>query len=51
MREDGRGSEIQPLRIELGFGFPEDEFARVFEEIGAETYRLTGPLTVELGEG
>jgi hypothetical protein len=50
MRKDGRGSEIQPLRIELGFGVPEDEFVEVAEEIGAETYRLAGPLTVELGE-
>jgi hypothetical protein len=49
-RKDGRGSEIQPLRIELGFGVPEDEFVRVAEEIGEETYRLTGPLTIELGE-
>ncbi|MDT7885133.1 MAG: ATP-binding protein, partial [Thermoflexus sp.] len=51
MREDGRGSEIQPLRIEPDFGIPEDEFVRVSEAIGEETYRLTGPLTVELGEG
>jgi hypothetical protein len=51
MRKGGRGSEIQPLRIELGFGIPEDEFVEVAEEIGAETYRLTGPLTIELGEG
>lgn len=50
IREDGRGSEIQPLRIEPGFGIPEDEFVRVSEAIGEETYRLTGPLTVELGE-
>jgi len=50
MREDGRGSEIQSLRIELGFGVPEDEFVEVAEEIGTETYRLTGPLTIELGE-
>jgi hypothetical protein len=50
MRKDGRGSEIQPLRIELGFGVPEDEFVEVAEEIGEETYRLTGPLTIELGE-
>jgi hypothetical protein len=50
MRRDERGSEIQPLRIELGFGVPEDEFVEVAEEIGAETYRLTGPLTIELGE-
>jgi len=50
MREDGRGSEIRPLRIEPDFGIPEDEFVRVSEAIGEETYRLTGPLTVELGE-
>jgi hypothetical protein len=50
MRKDGRGSEIQPLRVELGFGVPEDEFVEVAEEIGAETYRLTGPLTIEPGE-
>jgi len=48
MREDGRGSEIQPLHIEPGFGIPEDEFVRVSEAIGEETYRLTGPL--RLGE-
>jgi ABC-type cobalamin/Fe3+-siderophores transport system ATPase subunit len=48
MREDGRGSEIQPLRIEPDFGIPEDEFVRVSEAIGEETYRLTGPL--RLGE-
>lgn len=50
MREDGRGSEIQPLHIEPGFGIPEDEFVRVSEAIGEETYRLTGPLRMELGE-
>jgi hypothetical protein len=50
MREDGRGSEIHPLRIEPDFGIPEDEFVRVSEAIGEETYRLTGPLTVRLGE-
>ena len=50
MREDGRGSEIRPLRIELGFGVPEDEFVEAAEEIGEEAYRLTGPLTIGPGE-
>jgi len=50
MRKDGRGSEIRPLRIELGFGVPEDEFVEAAEEIGEEAYRLTGPLTIGPGE-
>ena len=50
MRKDGRGSEIRPLRIELGFSIPEGEFVEAAEEIGEEAYRLTGPLTIELGE-
>ncbi len=51
MREDGRGSEIEPLAVIPGFGIPEDEFVRVSEAIGEETYRLTSPLAARAGEG
>ena len=50
MRKDGRGSEIEPLAIEPGFGIPEEEFVRVSEAIGEETYRLTSALKVSPGE-
>jgi hypothetical protein len=38
-REDG--THIKPVPIEPGFGIAEDEFVRVAEEIGEETYRLS----------
>jgi predicted ATPase len=38
-REDG--THIKPVPIEPGFGISEDEFVRVAEEIGEETYRLS----------
>ncbi len=47
MREEGNGSEIRHISVEPGFGIPEDEFLRVYEAIGDETYHLTGPLNVE----
>jgi predicted ATPase len=38
-REDG--THIKPVLIDPGFGISEDEFVRVAEEIGEETYRLS----------
>jgi predicted ATPase len=38
-REDG--THVNPVPMEAGFGIPEEEFLRVAESIGDETYRLT----------
>ena len=37
------GTHISPVPIEPGFGISEDEFVRVAEAIGDETYSLTTP--------
>ncbi len=37
--EEG-GSVIEPVRLEPGFGIPQDEFVRVAEAIGSQTYTL-----------
>jgi predicted ATPase len=39
MQKDG--THIKPVPIEPGFGILEDEFVRVAEEIGEQTYRLS----------
>lgn len=39
MQEDG--THIKPIPIEAGFGIPEEEFVKVAEAIGDETYRLS----------
>jgi len=37
--EEG-GSIVEPVRLEPGFGIPQDEFVRVAEAIGSQTYAL-----------
>ncbi|MBC7225701.1 MAG: AAA family ATPase [Thermoflexales bacterium] len=39
-RMEGDGSVIEPVIPEPGFGIPEDEFVRVAEAIGSQTYSL-----------
>ncbi len=44
--EEG-GSVIEPVRLEPGFGIPQDEFVRVAEAIGSQTYTLLDILETE----
>ncbi|MDQ3838465.1 MAG: AAA family ATPase [Thermoproteota archaeon] len=38
---DGDGTYVKPIPIEAGFGISEEEFVKVAEAIGDETYRLS----------
>jgi predicted ATPase len=46
-RMEGDGSVIEPVRLEPGFGIPQDEFVRVAEAIGSQTYTLLDILETE----
>jgi len=47
--EPGRdGTRVKPVPIEPDYGISEDEFLRVAESIGEETYRLTVDLDAQL---
>jgi predicted ATPase len=48
-KQQRTGSHIRTVRIETGFGIAEDEFVRVAEEIGEESFRLTTALAIDEG--
>ncbi len=46
-RMEDDGSVIEKIQPEPGFGIPEDEFLRVAESIGSQTYRLVDAIETE----